>query len=159
AFSREGQRAATVQSALSLRSARAADSQPIRPQEGKAGRAGGRGSRSGNCEQSSTIEYTSPVRGVVADLHDLLFEHPRHKLGRRRIMLQISRRSAILAMPGILMRPRLASASGRSTFRGVALGTQTYSFRDRPLDDAIAAMAQIGFGACEVSGRHVEPQD
>ncbi len=74
-------------------------------------------------------------------------------------MLQISRRNAILALPGVLMRPRLASASGRSTFRGVVLGTQTYSFRDRPLEDAIAAMAQIGFGACEVSGRHVEPEN
>src|SRR5882762_7027140 len=74
-------------------------------------------------------------------------------------MLKISRRNAILALPGVLLGPRLASASRRSTFRGVALGTQTYSFRDRPLEDAIAAMAQIGFGTCEVSGRHVEPEN
>src|SRR5437667_2146878 len=75
------------------------------------------------------------------------------------MMLQISRRSAILAASAALMNPWRASASPRSTFRGVVLGTQTYSFRDRPLEDAIAAMAKIGFGACEVSGRHVEPEN
>ncbi|HTM51153.1 MAG TPA: sugar phosphate isomerase/epimerase [Bryobacteraceae bacterium] len=68
---------------------------------------------------------------------------------------QLSRRR-ILALPGALLT---ASAADRSIFRGVALGTQTYSFRDRPLDEAVAAMAQIGFGVCEVSGRHLEPQN
>ncbi len=72
-------------------------------------------------------------------------------------MLQRSRRSAILALPGVLMTRRPASALHRSVFRCVVLGTQTYSFRDRPLDEAILAMAQIGFGSCELSGRHVEP--
>src|SRR5262249_8307780 len=75
------------------------------------------------------------------------------------IMQQISRRRGILALPGALANFGLALGASRATFRGVVLGTQTYSFRDRPLDEAIPAMAQIGFGCCEVSGRHVEPKD
>jgi sugar phosphate isomerase/epimerase len=45
-----------------------------------------------------------------------------------------------------------------SRFRGVALGIQSRSFQDRSLEDAIAAMAGIGFGICEVSGVHLEPR-
>jgi len=67
---------------------------------------------------------------------------------------EITRRSALLAGPGAL----LAAYSRRSTFGGVALGIQTRSFKDRPLDEAIAAMSLIGFGSCELSGTHVEPQ-
>ena len=67
---------------------------------------------------------------------------------------EITRRSALLAAPGAL----LAAYSWRSTFGGVALGIQTRSFKDRPLDEAIAAMSQIGFGTCELSGVHVEPK-
>jgi sugar phosphate isomerase/epimerase len=46
-----------------------------------------------------------------------------------------------------------------STFGGVRVGVQTYSFRDRPLDEAIAAMRTIGFGYAELSARHVQPGD
>jgi sugar phosphate isomerase/epimerase len=45
-----------------------------------------------------------------------------------------------------------------SAFGGVTVGIQSRSFNDRPLDDAIATMSQIGFGACELSGVHVEPK-
>jgi sugar phosphate isomerase/epimerase len=41
---------------------------------------------------------------------------------------------------------------------GVVLGTQSYSFRDRPLDEAIAAMASIGLATCELWQGHVEPR-
>jgi sugar phosphate isomerase/epimerase len=48
-------------------------------------------------------------------------------------------------------------ASG-STSRGVTLGVQSYSFRDRSIDAAIAAMAQIGLSSCELWQGHVEPR-
>jgi sugar phosphate isomerase/epimerase len=41
---------------------------------------------------------------------------------------------------------------------GVVLGTQSYSFRDRPLDEAIAAMSAIGLATCELWQGHVEPR-
>jgi sugar phosphate isomerase/epimerase len=41
---------------------------------------------------------------------------------------------------------------------GVVLGVQSYSFRDRPLDDAIAAMAQLGLATCELWQGHLEPR-
>jgi sugar phosphate isomerase/epimerase len=46
-----------------------------------------------------------------------------------------------------------------SKIDGVMIGAQTYSFRDRPLDDCIAAMRQIGLGYAEVTSSHLEPKD
>ncbi len=45
-----------------------------------------------------------------------------------------------------------------SRIDGVQVGVQIYSFRDVPLDAAIAAMQQIGIGECELYMGHVEPQ-
>jgi sugar phosphate isomerase/epimerase len=45
-----------------------------------------------------------------------------------------------------------------SRVNGVLIGVQSYSFRDRALDDAIAAMKQIGFSECELYQGHVEPK-
>src|SRR5579863_4898971 len=66
----------------------------------------------------------------------------------------ITRRGALLAAPGAL----IAAYMRQSTFGGVTVGIQSRSFKDRLLDEAIAAMSQIGFGACELSGVHVEPK-
>ena len=46
-----------------------------------------------------------------------------------------------------------------STFGGVKVGAQTYSFRDRPVDEAIQAMREIGLGYAELTQRHVQPKD
>lgn len=44
-----------------------------------------------------------------------------------------------------------------SKVAGVQLGAQSYSFRDRPLDDALKAMVEIGIGEVELYQGHIEP--
>lgn len=43
-------------------------------------------------------------------------------------------------------------------YKGVTLGVQSYSFRDRPLAPAIDAMAKAGLTSCELWQGHVEPR-
>ncbi|MBK5294408.1 MAG: sugar phosphate isomerase/epimerase [Acidobacteriia bacterium] len=50
------------------------------------------------------------------------------------------------------------AAKINSTVHGVVLGVQSYSFRDRGLDAAIAAMQDIGIGTVELYSGHVEPK-
>jgi sugar phosphate isomerase/epimerase len=45
----------------------------------------------------------------------------------------------------------------RSTFHGVAIGCNTYSLPKFPLDDAIRAIADMGFGMAELHPLHLEP--
>ena len=46
-----------------------------------------------------------------------------------------------------------------STYSGVAVGAQTFSFRELPLNRAIAAMRDLGLGYAELSQRHVLPTE
>src|SRR5574340_438075 len=46
----------------------------------------------------------------------------------------------------------------RSQIHGVKIGAASYSFRDRPLDDAITAMKEVGLGYCTLWHCHVEPR-
>jgi sugar phosphate isomerase/epimerase len=50
----------------------------------------------------------------------------------------------------------LAGPAGKKP--AVTLGVQSYSFRDRPLDQAIAAMAELGLATCELWQGHLEPR-
>ena len=43
-----------------------------------------------------------------------------------------------------------------SVVRGLQIGAQSYSFRDRSLDPCITAMLQIGLSECELSELHIE---
>lgn len=55
---------------------------------------------------------------------------------------------------------RMTHLSARdSTIAGVRIGVQSYSFRDLPLDDAIAGMKQTGIGYCELWSDHVETRE
>ncbi|MBM3774925.1 MAG: sugar phosphate isomerase/epimerase [Acidobacteria bacterium] len=45
----------------------------------------------------------------------------------------------------------------KSTFNGVVIGCNTYSLPELPFDQALAAIAEIGFGLCEIHPRHLEP--
>src|SRR5215472_3126360 len=46
-----------------------------------------------------------------------------------------------------------------SIYSGVAVGAQSFSFRELPLDRAIDAMRELGLGYAELSQRHVLPSD
>jgi sugar phosphate isomerase/epimerase len=66
------------------------------------------------------------------------------------------RQFALTALAAAAAGPAYTEAI-RSRFGGVQLGVQSYSFREMPLDHAIAAMQSIGIGECELYTGHVEP--
>jgi sugar phosphate isomerase/epimerase len=49
-----------------------------------------------------------------------------------------------------------AQKAASSRIAGVRVGTQSYSFRDRSLDEAIAGMVTVGLSYCELWSGHVE---
>jgi sugar phosphate isomerase/epimerase len=80
-------------------------------------------------------------------------------------MTSISRREAgklLLAGSAGLLATRqqlLSTDYINSVVRGVQIGAQSYSFRDRPLDACLEAFRTVGLGECELSDGHVVPQD
>jgi sugar phosphate isomerase/epimerase len=70
----------------------------------------------------------------------------------------ILRRSFLTAttLP-LVTSSRLWGAKIDSRVKGVRIGVQSYSFRDRGLDEAIEAMKTIGLGEVELWQGHIEP--
>src|SRR5439155_19392866 len=85
------------------------------------------------------------------------------------LMLSISRReagkliaagSAGLLAGAVASRGRLRGAQMiDSVVRGVQIGAQSYSFRDRPLAAALEAYRTVGLGECELYEGHVAPDE
>jgi sugar phosphate isomerase/epimerase len=79
-------------------------------------------------------------------------------------MTAISRRKAatlfLAGSAGVVVWPKaLRAAAGiDSVVRGVQIGSQSYSFRDRPLAACIEAFKTVALGECELSQDHVEPR-
>jgi len=80
-------------------------------------------------------------------------------------MAPISRRDAgkvlLAGCAGLLIprKPMLGAEKIDSVIRGVQIGAQSYSFRDRPLDACIDAFRVVGLGECELWQGHVEPRN
>ncbi len=78
-------------------------------------------------------------------------------------MRPITRRDAgkmlLAGSAGLLAaHPHLSGAAYiNSVIRGVQIGAQSYSFRDRPLDACIEAFKTVGLGECELWDGHVQP--
>jgi sugar phosphate isomerase/epimerase len=72
--------------------------------------------------------------------------------------MPISRRTLLQAAAAApLAAPFARAARIDSKINGVWLGVQSYSFRDRDLDAALAGMKEVGLGVCELWSGHVEP--
>jgi sugar phosphate isomerase/epimerase len=76
-------------------------------------------------------------------------------------MKDLTRRefNCLVAGTVVSMPAALRAAQASKTVAGVQLGAQSYSFRDLPLDDAIAGYVKAGLGFCELWEGHVEPRE
>jgi len=53
----------------------------------------------------------------------------------------------------------LSKTAASSLINGVQIGIQSYSFRDRPFDQAIASIVEAGINSVELWDGHLEPQN
>ena len=77
-------------------------------------------------------------------------------------MADLTRREwGALVAAGLAAAPlrHLAAQTAGSTVAGVRIGTQSYSFRSQPLDQAIESMRSVGLGFCELWQGHIETRD
>lgn len=73
--------------------------------------------------------------------------------------MHLTRRTFLAASAAVTAVPLLAANKPNSKIDGVMIGAQSYSFRDRSLDEAIKAMQDIGLSYCELYSGHLEPKD
>lgn len=66
---------------------------------------------------------------------------------------------SLIGTPHAAAFARNAFGKVDSKINGVMVGAQSYSFRDRPLDEAIKAYQEIGLGYVELWQGHIEPKD
>jgi len=70
----------------------------------------------------------------------------------------LSRRHFATTLVASSAAPLAWGAKIEQWYKGVRFGVQSYSFRDRDLDQAIAAMKECGIGCVEMYSGHVEPK-
>jgi sugar phosphate isomerase/epimerase len=70
-----------------------------------------------------------------------------------------SRRELFELAAGTLGIAGVLSAKPNSVVRGVMLGAQSYSFRDRPIQEAMRAISEAGLSYCELWQGHIEPHN
>ena len=63
-----------------------------------------------------------------------------------------------IALAAIPLSAAAGAAKINSKVKGVQIGLQSYSFRDRPMAKAIEACKEVGLGEVELWQGHVEPQ-
>src|SRR6266849_2902705 len=63
-----------------------------------------------------------------------------------------------MALAAIPLSTATGAAKIDSKIKGVQIGVQSYSFRDRPMAKAIEACKEVGLGECQLWQGHVEPQ-
>lgn len=64
---------------------------------------------------------------------------------------------AALTTPHLAPLAPAKPSTDSSNFGGVQIGCMTYSFRDRPLGEALRNIAQIGFSSIELYSGHLDP--